>query len=113
MAAAPYQSWLSQPSSTAAGGAASLTALALVLPSAPRPQASPPPMSSLSLLLDADAGPGPHASQPSEPLLSAEGSAHVQLLPLGDLWALAGSVLPKVSQKFRSVVPWELSPPLF
>lgn len=88
-----YQSWLSQPSST--GAAAFLVALAL--PSPPPPQASPRSLLSLFLLLDAE--PEPHTSQLSELLFSAEASAHVQLSLLGDLWPLAGSALPKVSQK--------------
>lgn len=106
----PYQSWLSQPSSTAGGGAAFLATLAL--PSPPPPQASPPSPLSLFLLLDAE--PEPHTSQLSELLLSAEASAHVQLSLLGDLWALAGSALPKASQKPGSKgLLWEWSPPLF
>lgn len=99
-----YQSWLSQPSSTCvAGGAGFLAPLAL-----PSPQASPTSLWSLLLLLDAE--PEPHTSQLSELRFSAEASAHVQLSLLGDLWALAGSLLPKVSQKLWSTAllwyPW-------
>lgn len=102
-----YQSWLSQPSSTgAAGGTAFLGALAL--PSPLPPQASPRSLLSLFLLLDAE--PEPHTSQLSELRFSAEASAHVQLSLLGDLWPLAGSALPKVSQKLWSTVFWGLSP---
>lgn len=102
-----YQSWLSQPSSTCVvGGAGFLVALAL--PSPPPPQASPTSLWSLLLLLDAE--PEPHTSQLSELRFSAEASAHVQLSLLGDLWALAGSVFPKVSQKLWSTellwYPW-------
>lgn len=53
----------------------------------------------LSLFLWLDVEPEPHTSQLSELLFSAEALAHVQLSLLGDLWAVAGSVLPKVSQK--------------
>lgn len=111
LALGPYQSWLSQPSSTVGGGVAFLATLAR--PSPPPPQASPLSLLSLILLLDADAEPEPHTSQLSELLLSAEASAHVQLSLLGDRWALAGSALPKASQKLWSRVFWELSPPLF
>lgn len=85
----------------------------LARPSPPPPQASPPSLLSLILLLDADAEPEPQTSQLSELLLSAEASAHVQLSLLGDRWALAGSVLPKDSQKLWSRVFCELSPLLF
>lgn len=99
-----YQSWLSQPSSTCVAGVAGFLA-ALALPS---PQASPTSLWSLLLLLDAE--PEPHTSQLSELRFSAEASAHVQLSLLGDLWALAGSLLPKVSQKLWSTellwYPW-------
>lgn len=106
-----YQLWLSQPSSTWAGfGAAFLVTLGR--PSPPPPQASPPSLLSLFLWLEGE--PEPHTSQLSELRFSAEASAHVQLSLLGDLWAAAGSVLPKVSQKlWGRVLLWELSPPLF
>lgn len=100
--AGAYQSWLSQTSS-AVGGAAFLVALAvpslvaLAASSPPPHQASQPSPLSLFLLLDAE--PEPHTSQLSELLLSAEASAHVQLSLLGDRCALAGSAVPKASQK--------------
>lgn len=97
-----YQSWLSQPSSTCAAGGAVVFLEVLALPSPLPPQASPTSLWSLLLLLDAE--PEPHTSQLSELRFSAEASAQVQLSLLGDLWALAGSALPKVSQKLWSTV---------
>lgn len=96
----PYQFWLSQPSSA---GTASGTAF--LAPSPPSP-----PSLLLFLLVEAE----PHTSQLSELLLSVEVSAHVQLSLLGDLRALVGSALPKVSQKLWSMVLfWKWSGPLF
>lgn len=82
---------------------------ALALPSPPAPSQLSQPSLLLSLWLDAE----PHTSQLPELLLSVEVSAHVQLSLLGDLRALEGSALPKLSQKLWSMaLLCELSPPL-